>query len=489
MPAFFDYLRYQALNQPSVPAVVYPRGIVDYQRLARGSLNASTHIAAQFRPGDIVVLRVNNPELHVSVLIGAMLAGVATVSLGSQGARGDDLSAAALLYDEKRESQWANAVQISPSWTREPRPGAKSMPGPPPTETVARIIYTSGTTGAQKAVPFTEEQLLQRVWPQAVALRPQLGPSRSFSLMGIMSGAGFTNFMLTLMTGGTLFLGWDSLRAAASLALYDLDRMMASTLQMAHFVRESRDRHLRFPSLKSVVVGGSRIPAQLARHVQSEICRNLICLYGATEVGVVAAASADELLKHESAAGFIIPGVAIEAVDADGNTVGTGKEGHLRIRVPYAASRYANDAVAGKTAFRDGWFYPGDIGRIGNDGLLFVAGRESERLNAGGVKIAPGVIEDAVQGWPNVADAAAFEHLNEFGVGEIAVAIVRDGELDQPGLAKYCRERLRECAPKRLLLVNEIPRNETGKVNREQLQRLAQTAFAKQSVAAKQPQA
>lgn len=482
MTSFFDYLRFQARSHPSAPAIVHPRGVVEYAQLVRSSLAAASHIAGNgFKHGDLIALRIQNPELHCAVIFGAMLAGVTTVSLGARGARPHDLNVAAYLYDDKPEGDGARAVQVSQSWIKgDHAEGKKALKAPPP-ESVARIIYTSGTTGAQKAVPFAEEQLIQRVWGQVTGLRPQLGRSRSMSFMGLMSGAGFTNTMLTFMTGGAMLFGWDNMQGPTSIALYNVDRLLASPQQLMKFLKVAREKQIGFPSLKSLVVGGSHISTQLAQQVQMEICRNLICLYGSTEVGVVATAPASALMQHKSAAGYVVPGVKVEAVDANGKAVGPNEEGLLRIHVPNAPNRYANDAEASKTAFRDGWFYPGDIGRVSEDGLLFLAGRETERLNAAGIKVAPNVIEDVVQDWPEIADVAAFEHLNEMGMGEIAIAVVADAKLDQPGLAKFCRERLRECAPKRILLVKEIPRNETGKIDRSQLQRAAKVVFGKKA--------
>jgi acyl-CoA synthetase (AMP-forming)/AMP-acid ligase II len=479
MATFFDYLRFQAASNPNAPVIVHPRGVVEYRQLLKGSLAAASHIVGNgFKQGDILALRVQQPELHCCMIIGAMLTGVATVSLGARGARADDIGAAAFVYDDKPDGDWARPFQISQSWVKTENPEGKKALTTPPRDCVSRIIYTSGTTGATKAVPFTEEQLLARVWAQVVGLRPPLGPSRSLSMMGLMSGAGFTNMMLTFMTGGALFLGFESANAPLSLALYNLDRLMASPMQLMKFVRLLREKRVNLPSLKSLVVGGSRLSPQLARQAQTEVCRNLICLYGSTEMGVVATAPAEAIVNHEGAAGYIVPGVTVEVVDANHMPLGPNKEGLIRIRVPNAPTRYANDTEASRTAFRDGWFYPGDVGRVSEDGLLSLAGRESERLNAAGVKVAPSVIEDVVMDWPGIVDVAAFEHLNDMGMGEIAIAVVPEGKLDQQALAKFCRERLRECGPRRILLVKEVPRNEMGKIDRAGLQRTAKQAFA-----------
>lgn len=484
MASFFDYLQFQARSRPGAPALVHPTGVVEYARLVQGSLAAAANLAGNgLKPGDIAAIRMRDQELHCSVICGAMLAGITTLSLGGQSARPRGLDVAAFLYDEKADTDWPRALQVSQGWLKgEHAAGSRALKAPAH-DGIARIICTSGTTGQQKAVPFTETQLIERVWRQVVGQRPHLGPCRATSMMGIMSGVGFTNLMLTLMTGGALFLGWDQARSPDALSLYMLDRLLASPMQLTRLLKAARERHASFPSLNSLVVGGSHVSPQLVRQAQAEICRNLICLYGSTEVGVVATAPGDVIVRNPSAAGYVVPGVKVEAVDTAGKALGPGEEGFLRIHVANAPARYANDEEAGRTAFRDGWFYPGDIGRVAEDGLLFVSGRDAERLNAGGVKVAPGLVEDAVHEWPNVADVAAFEHLNDMGVSEIAVAIVGDAKIDARALLQFCRQHLGTAAPARLLRVREIPRNETGKIDRDRLQEMAKKAFAKNAPA------
>jgi acyl-CoA synthetase (AMP-forming)/AMP-acid ligase II len=142
-----------------------------------------------------------------------------------------------------------------------------------------------------------------------------------------------------------------------------------------------------------------------------------------------------------------------------------------------------NDDKASTEVFRDGWFYPGDIGSLSSDRLLYVSGRVSERINAGGVKVAPSVIEDVISMRPEVSDVGAFEYTNPEGISEIAVAIVPHESIHRENfnraeLREYFRKRLREKTPRRWMIVREIPRNEQGKIDRAQLKDMAQRRLA-----------
>ena len=116
---------------------------------------------------------------------------------------------------------------------------------------LARIICTSGTTGAQKAVPFTEEQLIRRAWSHVIGLRTLGGPSKTLGMMGLASGAGFTNMMLVLMTGGTLMLVPGMPQLSRFSSLYRMDRIIASTAQLIGMIRAQDNDNADFSGVSS----------------------------------------------------------------------------------------------------------------------------------------------------------------------------------------------------------------------------------------------
>lgn len=438
--------------------------------------------------GDILVLSLADPVQHCCAILGGMAAGITTLSaLGARPVLPKKLSVQAILTDQQPPaSAVTRAIRIPPTWLKD-LPYESDFPAQGASDEIARIVCTSGTTGEQKAVPFTEEQLVQRVWAQVAGLRSPAGPSKTLAMMGLSSGAGFTNMMLVLMTGGTLMIIPGMAQLARVSSLYEMDRIIASTAQLIGMLRAQDSENADFAGVKSMVVGGSHIPRSVAKRART-ISRNIICLYGSTEVGVVATASTETTIKHQSAVGYVAPGVRVEIVDESGNPLGFDHEGVIRVNVPGAPNHYLNEPEASRKVFRDGWFYPGDIGSLSSDGLLFVSGRVSERINAGGVKVAPNVIEDVIGLRPEVADCAAFEAVNQDGISEIAVAIVPHDNVDRSNfnraeLRQSIQKQLREKTPRRWIIVKEIPRTEQGKIDRAALQRLSKDRIAATAVA------
>jgi acyl-CoA synthetase (AMP-forming)/AMP-acid ligase II len=136
-------------------------------------------------------------------------------------------------------------------------------------------------------------------------------------------------------------------------------------------------------------------------------------------------------------------------------------------------SGYLNDPEANAEHFKDGWFYPGDTGHISEDRVLTVTGRVSERINAGGVKVSPEIVEQAILPFEGIAECAAFGAPDAIGAEQIWLAIVANKDLDFEELRKHCTAKLGVRAPRQFLTLAALPRNETGKVLRAELVELA----------------
>jgi acyl-CoA synthetase (AMP-forming)/AMP-acid ligase II len=147
-----------------------------------------------------------------------------------------------------------------------------------------------------------------------------------------------------------------------------------------------------------------------------------------------------------------------------------GQAGHLRYRGPAVATRYYNDAAASEEAFRDGWFYPGDLAAIDAAGFITLKGRTKDMILRGGVNIYPADIEAALTDHPAVAEAAVVPWPSR-AMGEEIAAFIR---LSEPAttdeILAHCRTRLsRYKWPKAAFVVDELPRNSAGKVLKAEL--------------------
>ena len=149
--------------------------------------------------------------------------------------------------------------------------------------------------------------------------------------------------------------------------------------------------------------------------------------------------------------------------------LGSNQEGEVIASGPSVVDRYWDDPEATATAFVDGWFHTGDLGRFDDDGYLTITGRIKDLINRGGEKISPAEIENELLQHPAVAEVCVFPVPHPTLGQEVAAAVVLQsaGALDEAGLIAYARERLASFkVPRRAAILDELPRAATGKIER-----------------------
>jgi long-chain acyl-CoA synthetase len=175
---------------------------------------------------------------------------------------------------------------------------------------------------------------------------------------------------------------------------------------------------------------------------------------------VVSMATPAMVLEDPTSVGVVEPGVQLELVDG----------GEVRVKFRHQPEGYYGPDAGDRTRFRgDGWFYPGDRGRMTPAGKLYIEGRVDHIINAGGRKVSPEYVESILMEFPGVREAAAFGIGAEAVETRIAVAIVPSGPLDWKALWAFAFERMNVSAPVRYIEVSSLPRNSMGKLERDGL--------------------
>jgi acyl-CoA synthetase (AMP-forming)/AMP-acid ligase II len=173
------------------------------------------------------------------------------------------------------------------------------------------------------------------------------------------------------------------------------------------------------------------------------------------------------------AVGYVVPDVTVEIVSETGQVLPRGSEGLIRVKSTHAVDHYIGDPEASAKTFREGCFYPGDIGSLDAQNLLRIVGRHDALLNLGGDKINPEVIERTLAACEGVAECAAFGSPNELGIDNVWAAVVAGSETDDDKLRIYCEANLPpQFRPVGFIRVDRLPRNEMGKLDRRALPNL-----------------
>ena len=329
---------------------------------------------------------------------------------------------------------------------------------------VGAIAYTSGTTGAPKGVVHTAQQLL---FPAAAAIETEeLGPA---SRIGTPLPLATLNILLlgpvtALACGGIAVM---MSRADAAGFAADVQRhAVTRALVVPTIVQDLVDAGIapaQLATLDRLIMGGAGIDRERASAAQDQLGVPLVASYGLSEAPTGVA----RMNIGESGA-RPLPGVDIR-IEADGEiTIAPTESG------PWAGCWRGAIGYRGDTAgelWRNGRIHTGDSGWFDDHGRLHVAGRMSEMINRGGATIAPREVETALLASPGVRDAAVVG-LPDPRLGEtVAAAVV--GAVDVARVRDAVRERLSGYkVPMHLLVVDEIPRNRGGKVDRAALRAL-----------------
>jgi acyl-CoA synthetase (AMP-forming)/AMP-acid ligase II len=233
------------------------------------------------------------------------------------------------------------------------------------------------------------------------------------------------------------------------------------------------------------VINSAPLPPERTAQLRELLPRlDVMVYYGLTEASRTAFISLTRMgAKYYRSVGKPMSHVRVEVRPPAGTAPAEGGTGEIVIRGPAVAAGYWNDPEETRAAFRDGWLHTGDLGRVDADGFLWITGRIKDVINVGGYKVAPADVEQVLLTWPGVSDAGVvgIEGAGRL-TGESVVAALVGGPgfvLDEAALTRHCATRLENYkVPARFLVVPEINRSATGKIQRAELTKVVEAALA-----------
>jgi acyl-CoA synthetase (AMP-forming)/AMP-acid ligase II len=469
---------FHARRQPEAPALCAQGvDVVSYGRLAV-QMNTIARRAVSFglKRGSVVALSFDEALLHAATILGLTQAGIVPVSVAGYPPPAGLKIDAVISTKPYPFAPKAQHLIFDQTWMQVNRSDVDVSPhGADASNEICRIVLTAGTTGDSKAVAFTHRLAMARNARFEFALGSRIPTfSRLFMNMGLAAALGYQFLTYILGRGGTLFFFGrgveDTLR---SFEIFRIQAMLATPATLAQLLTLC-DQHPSIDiDLDTILSSGSLLPASLASRVRPRLCSHLIAGYGSTEAAMSATAAAHRIADIEGAAGYVTPGIRIEIVDDADRPVAGGVEGSVRVASEVGVDRYIDDPVETARVFRDGWFYPGDIGSLTSDNLLIISGRRSDLLNAGGGKMAAEKLENILLSFAGVREAAVFMKTNASGVEEVWATIVCGEKIDDEALRAHCRTRMPTVfVPVHIVTVDALPINAAGKVDRPRVREL-----------------
>ncbi len=390
-----------------------------------------------------------------------------------------------LIYDEEFSSiveAHADNCQGFVAWHESdtPAPTLDQLARDYPATAPARVsrpgavtILTSGTTGTPKGAARDSTTGDPEGQIGVLEVMPVRVGATTLVCAPTFHAWGLTHSLMATMFGSTLVLQqrFDPLRALEAIEQHQVDTLVVVPVMMQRMLALGEEVICRVDvsSLRATLSSGSALPGELAIAWMDAFGDNLHNFYGSTEVAQATCAGPADLRAAPGTAGRPPRGVVVRILDDKGKRLPQGSTGRIFVG---NGSQFDGYTGGGGKQIIDGLMSIGDVGYFDAEGRLFVEGRDDDMIISGGENVFPREVEDLLSDCDSIAEAAVIGVDDEqFGQRLRAFVVLSDGAtLDEQAVKELVRGQLaRHKVPKDVILLEEIPRNATGKVLKREL--------------------
>ncbi|MBE7187394.1 fatty acyl-CoA synthetase [Jatrophihabitans endophyticus] len=489
-----DIVRRSANRTPDRTALVFGDRAYTYAELDAATSRAAAHLLSLgLVKGDRVATVGLNSDAYLLAYLGCARSGLVHVPvnyaltggelrylLSDSGARVALVDPALLDNVEKVRGETAleqvlvlhgTDDAVLERWTSGEDPGPDAVTDPPTDTDLVQLLYTSGTTSQPKGAMMTHRALMHEYVSCLTSL--DFGADDApLHVMPLYHSAAMHVFLMPgLAVGATnhLLPRPDVAQILAAVAEHRIGSLFLAPTVWVPLANHPDLATSDLGSLRTAYYGASIMPVPVLKRLQQELpgIRFYNC-FGQSEIGPLATVLRPE--EHEDrpeSCGREVLFVQARVVDENGVDVGADESGELLYRSPQLCVGYWNKPDETDEAFRDGWFHSGDMVRRDAEGYFTVVDRIKDVINTGGVLVASREVEDALYTHPAVAEVAVIATPDERWIEAVTAVVVRraDVEADEAALIAHARTSLAPFKlPKKVHFVDELPRNQSGKL-------------------------
>ncbi|MFF8844065.1 acyl-CoA synthetase [Streptomyces sp. NPDC015127] len=482
-------VRRSARRTPGRTAVRYAARTWTYADLDTAVSTAAAVLAGHgLRPGDRVATYGHNSDAYLIAFLACARAGLVHVPV-NQNLTGDDLAyivrqsgSSLVLADPDLAPRLPAGPPVRPlrdadgsllAELAEPRPYVPTA-GEPAAEDLVQLLYTSGTTALPKGAMMTHRALVHEYVSAITAL--DLKPDdRPLHTLPLYHSAQMHVFLLPYLAVGAENTILDAPDPAQIFDLVEAGR--ADSLFAPPTVWIGLSQHPDFATrdlgaLRKAYYGASIMPVPVLERLRERLPRLAFYnCFGQSEIGPLATVlGPDEHDGRMDSCGRPVLFVEAKVVDEDGKEAADGTPGEVVYRSPQLCEGYWDKPEETADAFRDGWFRSGDLAVRDSEGYFTVVDRVKDVINSGGVLVASRQVEDVLYTHPAVAETAVVGLPDDRWIEAVTAVVVARGEVTEAELIAHAREKLPAFkAPKRVLFVDGLPRNASGKILKREL--------------------
>ena len=338
---------------------------------------------------------------------------------------------------------------------------------------LAVILYTSGTTGVPKGVALSHDNLESNA-RAAAALHELEREDWAVSVLPLSHSYG-----LTVMNAGHILgsraalLRWfnpeEVLRTIQQFRAVSMSAVPTMLLYLLNFPDAER---FDTGSMRVWGSGAAPLPAEIVEPFERKFGGRILEGYGLTEASPVVSAHRLSGPRKIGSVGQAIPGVEVSIQDDGDRPLPVGEVGEVCVRGRNVMVGYYRNPEETARTVRAGWLHTGDMGRLDQDGFLFIVERKKDLIIRGGFNVYPREVEEVLYAHPKVAEAAVVGMKDELmGEDVLAFVVLRSGErASAEEIGAFCEGRLaRFKCPKQIRVVESLPKSPIGKILRKEL--------------------
>ncbi|GAB2483082.1 class I adenylate-forming enzyme family protein [Jatrophihabitans fulvus] len=450
--------------------------------------------------GDRVVVRIGNDERFLAALTAVWLRGGAALPM-HPAAPADEVArvvsglgaGAVVCAPDDSVAGGTLPVPVLPvvHVARDESPAAQPVVLPVPADVAgdepALVLLTSGTTGTPKGVVLTHDNAWSNLRSTVSAFRSATGPSplpstpKPPNLIAnpLSHTAGVVRLLFGLYVGRSIVLlrKFDGALTKRLVDRYGIDNLTLNPA-MLRMLLDGTEPGDRLGKVRYVSSGTAPLTPALREAFEERFGVPVLQAYGQTEAfGGIAIESVKDVLagrRRPGSVGKPLPGVELRLVGPDGTDVPEGDAGEIWVRSRSAMQGYlTSDDPAGRpdAGGANDWLRTGDLGRLDDEGYLYITGRLKNIIICGGFNITPEEVEAALEDDEHVTEAVVVAWPDE-RLGEIPVAVVESTRSGDEVLAGVTGRLTAYKRPRRILVVDSLPRVPNGKVDRPAVGRL-----------------
>ena len=343
----------------------------------------------------------------------------------------------------------------------------------PDQDSIYAVIYTSGTTGRPKASQVVHRCTMHSATAYVRTLN-LTAEDRTAIVFPLYYATGHIAQVAPMMLVGGTSVPVEDVVARDFVRLIGQRRITYLMVVPSLWPLLLRHREFRWPELSHVQIaafGGSPVPISTVAALRERMPQlRLYDAYGLTETHSPATILLDaEFRRKPGSVGRPVPCAEARVVDDAGRDLPVGEAGELWLKGPMVTSGYYGDPVATAAAITDGWLHTGDVARMDEEGYVFILDRKKDMITRGGFKVYSVEVEYLLVSHPDIAEAAVFGVPDPLAYEAVAAYVVPAAgrNVDAPTVQAWVNNRMADYAvPRFVRVVDTIPRNRTGKVDK-----------------------